>query len=157
MLEQLMGLIKDQSQEAIVNNPEIPNEHNESAMQTILSSVVGGLANQGASGNTSDLFSLLSGKSSTGNNPIMSGIANQAISAMMQKFGLNQGVAGGIVSAVLPQVMGKLISKTNDPNDSSFDLESIMGAVMGKGNPQQAGQVQQGGGIMDLLGSFLKK
>ncbi len=157
MLEQLMGLIKDQSQEAIVNNPEIPNEHNESAMQTILSSVVGGLANQGASGNTSDLFSLLSGKSNTGNNPIMSGIANQAISAMMQKFGLNQGVAGGIVSAVLPQVMGKLISKTNDPNDSSFDLESIMGAVMGNSNQQQAGQAQQGGGIMDLLGSFLKK
>lgn len=152
MLEQLMGLIKDQSQEAIVNNPEIPNEHNDSAMQTILSSVVGGLANQGASGNISDLFSLLSGKSNTSSNPIMSGIANQAVGAMMEKFGLNKGVAGGIVSAVLPQVMGKLISKTNDPNDSSFDLESLMGAVTGK---QQQGQ--QGGGIMDLLGSFLQK
>lgn len=151
MLEQLMGLIKDHSQEAIVNNPAIPNEHNDSAMQTILSSVVGGLANQGQSGDASGLWSLLSGKSggNISSNPIVSGIANQAISSLMTKFGLNQGAAGSIVSAVLPSVMGSLINKTNDPNDSSFDLNSIMGAVMG-------GQQQQGGGgIMDMVGGLL--
>lgn len=152
MLEQLMGLIKDNSQEAIVNNPAIPNEHNESAMQTILSSVVGGLANQGQAGNQSGLWGLLSGKSSgnVGSNPIVSGMANTAISAIMSKFGLDKTAAGGIVSSVLPSVIGSLINKTNDPNDSSFDLSSIMGAVMGGGQQQQGG-----GGVMDVLGSVL--
>ncbi len=152
MLEQLMGLIQTNSQEAIVNNPAIPNEHNESAMQTILSSVVGGLANQGQAGNSSGLWGLLSGKS-TGNissNPIVSGMANTAISAIMGKFGLDKTAAGSIVSSVLPSVIGSLINKTNDPNDSSFDLSSIMGAVMG-GQQQQQG----GGGVMDVLGSVL--
>lgn len=178
MLEQLMGLIKDHSQDAIVNNPAIPNEHNESAMQTILSSVVGGLANQGQSGDTSGLWGLLSGKAggNLGSNPIVSGIANQAIGSLMSKFGLDKGAAGGIVSAVLPQVIGSLINKTNDPNDSSFDLSSIMGAVMGGGQQQGGGglmdvvggllgggaqqpqaQPQQGGGLMDMLNVFLKQ
>jgi Bacterial protein of unknown function (DUF937) len=170
MLEQLMGLIKDHSQDAIVNNPAIPNEHNESAMQTILSSVVGGLANQGQSGDTSGLWGLLSGKSaSVSSNPIVSGMANSAISAMMEKFGLDKTAAGGIVSSVLPSVMGSLINKTNDPNDSSFDLSSIMGAVMGGqggaggaignilGNVMGGGQAQQqgGGGLMDMVGGLL--
>lgn len=151
MLEQLMGLIKDHSQEAIVNNPVIPNEHNESAMQTILSSVVGGLANQGQSGNSSGLWGLLSGKSANvSSNPIVSGMANTAVSAIMQKFGLDKSAAGGIVSAVLPSVIGSLINKTNDPNDSSFDLSSIMGAVMGGGQQQNAG-----GGLMDMVGGLL--
>lgn len=152
MLEQLMGLIKENSQEAIVNNPVIPNEHNDSAMQTILASVVGGLANQGQSGNTSGLMGLLTGQSSNlGSNPIVSGIATQAIGSLMQKFGINNSAASGIVSAVLPSVIGQLVSKTNDPNDSSFDLGSIMGAITGGGQPQSGGA----GGVMDMIGGLL--
>ncbi|MES2798069.1 MAG: DUF937 domain-containing protein [Bacteroidota bacterium] len=152
MLEQLMGLIKENSQEAIVNNPVIPNEHNDSAMQTILSSVVGGLASQGESGNSSGIWGLLSGKNANlASNPIVSGIATQAVGSLMEKFGINKSAAGGIVSAVLPSVIGQLVSKTNDPNDSSFDLNSIMGAVMGNNNQQQ----NTGGGLMDVLGGVL--
>jgi Bacterial protein of unknown function (DUF937) len=151
MLEQLMGLIKDNSQEAIVNNPAIPNEHNESAMQTILASVVGGLANQGQAGNSSGIWGLLSGKSGNlGSNPIVSGIATQAIGGLMEKFGINKTAAGGIVSAILPSVIGQLVSKTNDPNDGSFDLSSLMGAVMGGGQQQGAG-----GGVMDMIGGLM--
>jgi uncharacterized protein YidB (DUF937 family) len=152
MLEQIMGLIKDHSQEAIVNNPAIPNEHNESAMSEILSSVVGGLANQGAQGNMAGLWSLLSGKNaSSSSNPIMSAISQQAVGALMGKFGLDKGAAGGIIAAVLPKVMESVISKTNDPNDSSMDLDGLMGAIT-KGQGAQQGQ---GGGLMDLLGGFL--
>ncbi|MFN3382813.1 MAG: hypothetical protein ACK41O_25365, partial [Runella zeae] len=79
MLEQLMGLIQDNSQDAIVKNPAIPNQFNSDAMQTIFSSVVGGLQNQAQEGNVSGLMGLLSGQSGTGNNlmgnPIVSGIA----------------------------------------------------------------------------------
>ncbi len=121
-----------------------------SAPDTILSSVVGGLASQGQAGNSSGLMGLLSGQSSNlGSNPIVTGIATQAVGGLMEKFGINKSAAGGIVSAVLPSVMDSLISKTNDPNDSSFDLNSIMGAVMG-GQQQNAG-----GGLMDVLGNVL--
>jgi uncharacterized protein YidB (DUF937 family) len=151
MLEQIMGLIKDHSQEAIVNNPAIPNEQNDSAMSEILSSVVGGLANQGAQGNMSGLWSLLSGKNAgSSSNPIMSAISQQAVGALMGKFGLDKGAAGGIIAAVLPKVMESVISKTNDPNDSSMDLDGLMGAIT-----QSQGQGGQAGGLMGMLGGFL--
>ena len=149
MFEQLMGLIKDHSQEVIINNPAIPNEQNDSAMQTILSSIIGGIANQQQAGNSSGLFGLLSGKNTNiSSNPIVSGIANQAIGSLIEKFGLDKSAAGGIISAVLPQVMGSFISKTNDPNDSSIDLSSVMNTVLG-------GQQNAGGGLMGVFGDVL--
>ena len=176
MFEQLMGLIKDHSQEAIINNPAIPNEQNDSAMQTILRSIIGGIANQQQAGNSSGLFGLLSGKNSNlSSNPIVSGIANQAIGSLVEKFGLDKSAAGGIISAVLPKVMGSFINKTNDPNDSSIDLSTVMNTVLGSqqntgggfmnvigdvlGGSQQPQQTTQNesGGLMDLLGSFLKQ
>ncbi|MEZ4904701.1 MAG: hypothetical protein R2822_24610 [Spirosomataceae bacterium] len=66
MLEQLMGLIQDHSQEAIVKNPAIPNQHNNDAMQTILQSVMGGLQNEAQGGNLGGLMGLLSGQGGQG-------------------------------------------------------------------------------------------
>lgn len=135
MLEQLMGLIQDHSQEAIVKNPAIPNEKNQDAMQTIMSSVTNGLKNQvvGGQGGLGALTSLLGGQTglsagSLMSNPIVANIAQQAITSLMQKFGLDKTAAAGIVSQVLPNVMNSLITKTNDPNDTSFNLNDITGA-----------------------------
>jgi hypothetical protein len=66
MLEQLMGLIQDNSQDAIVKNPAIPNQYNNDAMQTVLQSVMGGLQNEAQGGNVGGLMSLLSGRGGQG-------------------------------------------------------------------------------------------
>ena len=177
MLEQLMGLIKDHSQDAIVNNPAIPNEHNEDAMQTIMGAITNGMQQsaQGGQGGMAGLAGLLGGQSGTSggglmSNPIVAGIAQQAIGGLMAKFGLGNGAASGIVSQVLPGVMGSMISKTNDPQDSSFSMTDIMGVMsdgkvdmndimniagkfMGRGSGD--GQQQQsGGGLSGLLGGL---
>lgn len=172
MLEQLMGLIQDHSQQAIVNNPAIPNEHNNDAMQTILSAITGGMQQnaQGGQSGLSGLADLLGGQSGTGgsslmSNPIVAGIAQQAIGGLMQKFGVNNSAAAGIVSQILPGVMGSLINKTNDPNDTSFSISDIMGVMAdGKvdmndvmniaGKFMGGGQGQQGGGLGGLLGGL---
>ena len=175
MLEKLMGLIQNNSQEAIVNNPAIPNEQNNSAMETIMGAITGGMQQQAQSGQSgmAGLAGLLSGQSGTSggglmSNPIVAGIAQQAISGLMAKFGMGNGAASGIVSQVLPGVMGSMISKTNDPQDSSFNMSDIMGVMadgkvdmsdimniagrfMGGGQQQQA---QGGGGIGGLLGGL---
>jgi hypothetical protein len=175
MLEQLMGLIKDHSQEAIVQNPAIPNEQNDSAMQTILGAITGGMQQsaQGGGAGMAGLAGLLGGQSGAGSsslmsNPIVAGIAQQAISGLMQKFGMGNGQAAGIVGQVLPGVMSSMINKTNDPQDSSFNMTDIMGVMadgkvdmndimniagkfMGGGGQQQA---QGGGGLGGLLGGL---
>ena len=171
MLEKLMGLIQDHSQDAIVNNPAIPNEHNDSAMQTILGAIKSGMQQQvqGGAGGMAGLAGLLGGQSGTSgsglmSNPIVAGIAQQAISGLMQKFGLGNNAASGIVSQVLPGVMGSMVSQTSDPSNSNFDMGDIMnvmadgkvdmndimnvaGKFMGGGQGQQGG----GGGIGGML------
>ena len=156
MLEQLMGLIQDNSQDAIVNNPAIPNQHNEDAMQTIMQSVVGGLKNEAQGGNLGGLMGLLSGQAGNGgnlmNNPIVAGIAQNAIGGLMQKFGLSNGAAGNIIAQVLPGVLGSMISKTSNPNDNSMDFGSIIGGLLGG---QQAQQMQQSGFDFNQIGYAL--
>jgi len=136
MLDQLMGLIQDHSQQAIVQNPEIPNNQNSEVMQTLLGSITGGLQQQAQAGNVQGVMGLLSGKE-TGNglmnNPIVASIASNAISAITQKFGLSSGAAGGLVASVLPGVIGGLISKVSNPGDSSLDFNSILGGLLGGG------------------------
>jgi hypothetical protein len=152
MLEQLMNLVKDHSQDAIVQNPAIPNEHNDNAMASVAQSILGGLQNEAQGGNMAGLMGLLSGKgaqSSGGgglmSNPIVAGIAQNAIGGLMQKFGVSNGAASGIIGQMLPSILGSMISKTSNPNDNSMDFNGILGSLMGGGQQQQA--QQQGGGF----------
>lgn len=156
MLEQLMSLIQDNSQDAIVNNPAIPNQNNNAAMQTVFQSVVGGLQNEAQGGNLSGLMGLLSGQGGQGgslmNNPIVAGIAQNAIGSLMEKFGLSNSAAGNIIAQVLPGVLSSMISKTSNPNDNSMDFGGIMGSLLGG---QAAPQQQQGGFDFNQIGYAL--
>lgn len=151
-----MGLIQDNSQDAIVKNPAIPNQYNNDAMQTVLQSVMGGLQNEAQGGNVGGLMSLLSGRGGQGgslmNNPIVAGIAQNAIGSLMEKFGLSNSAAGNIIAQVLPGVLSSMISKTSNPNDDSMDFGGIMGSLLGGGQTQQA---QQGGFDFNQIGYAL--
>jgi len=138
MLDQLLGLIQQNSQQAIVQNPAVPNEQNEDVMKTLLGSITGGLQEQAQSGNIQGVMGLLSGNNGVTagglmNNPIVASIASKAIGSMMEKFGMSNSAASGIVASVLPGVIGSLISKVSNSGDSSLDFNSILGGLMGGG------------------------
>lgn len=150
MLDQLLGLIQENSQQAIVQNPEIPNHQNADVMQTLMSSITGGLQQQTQSGNIQGIMGLLSGKESGGglmDNPIVASIAGNAISAITQKFGLSNGAAGGIVASVLPGVIGGLISKISNPSDSSLDFNGMLGGLLGGGGTPATSGATAGAGF----------
>jgi hypothetical protein len=136
MIEQLLNLVKENAQDAVINNPGIPNTQNSEVIQTLASSISGGLQEQIQQGNVQELLGLFSAQSlQDGNglssNPIVNQITQTAIKAIADKFGLSSGVAGGIVASVLPGVIGSLIKKINNPNDSSMDIGSIIGSLTG--------------------------
>jgi len=153
MLEQLFNLVKEQAGTAIINNPDIPNERNEEAVADVTNSGAGGLQNALAGGQFKDVLKLLGGQGGDlQNNPMANQLSGNAISSLMDKFGLNQGQAGSIVSNLLPGVLQNLISKTNNPNDNSFDLQGIFSSLTGGktgGLDLQGllGKVTQGGGL----------
>ncbi|MFY7912175.1 MAG: DUF937 domain-containing protein [Emticicia sp.] len=136
MLEVLQGLIQQAGQGAVVQNPEVPNEHNEGVMSEVMQGLLGGLSNQANSqGGLGSLIGLLGGGAGNGgnlmSNPIVGSIAQSVISNLMGKFGLSNSAAAGVVGSMLPSVLGGLINKTNDPNDSSIDMGGLMGTLTG--------------------------
>lgn len=132
MLEQLFNLVKEQAGAAIIQNPDIPNERNDEAIGEVTNSVAGGLQNALAGGQFKDVLKLLGGQGGeVQNNPLANQLSGNAVSSLMEKFGLNQGQAGNIVSNLLPGVLKNLISKTNNPADNSFDLQGIFSSLTG--------------------------
>jgi hypothetical protein len=134
MLELLQGLIQKAGQGAVVQNPEVPNEHNEGVMGEVMQGLMGGLSNQANSqGGLGGLIGLLGtdteNSGSLMSNPIVGNIAQSVLNNLMNKFGLSNSTASGVVDNMLPSVLGNLINKTNDPNDNSIDLGGLLESI----------------------------
>lgn len=164
-----MQLVRDNVQEAVVNNSDIPNEQNEAVIQAASGSIFDTLKDQLSSGNVGGLVDLFKGGSAEG-----SAVTQQAAGSFQDKLaglGINSTIAKSIAAAVIPMIISKFTQKTNDPNDSSFniqdvlgklaggadgkfDLTDVMGMFTGSGQ-QQSGQAgatpAQDGGILDKL------
>lgn len=151
MLEQLINLVKEQAGSAIINNPAIPNERNEEAVNDVANNLVGGLQNALAGGQFTDVLKMLGGNGGDmQNHPLSGQLSGNVIQSLMNKFGLDQGQASGIAGNLIPGVLQQLISKTNNPNDNSFDLQGIFSSLTGgstKGLDLQGllGKVTSGG------------
>lgn len=171
MLDNLLDLIKQNAGSSIINNPAIPNEHNEAAVSMAGSSIMDGLKNMIANGNAQDVVSLFNHQGGDiANTPAAQQISGGFVQDLMKKFGLGEGAASGIAASLIPTVLQKLVHKTNDANDNSFDIGSIVGSLTGGGG--QAGGLDiknilnqftggganaGGGGILDSLKGLMGK
>lgn len=132
MLETLMNLVQQQSGQAVINNPAIPNSQNDSVMQTIASSIMGGLGQQAQSGGLGGLLGMLTGQGGGAQTEVTQGVQEHVEQNLMQKLGISPQVAMSVAAAVVPMVLSKLMHKAQDPNDNSVDGNSILGAATGQ-------------------------
>ena len=132
MFDQLLKLVKENAGEAIINNPAIPNQHNDAAIKTATTGIMDQLKNVVKSGGVSNLTGLLTSKNIE-SNPLVQGISSNVTSELMKKFGIDQNQASSIVQKLIPVVMSQFVSKTNDPRDNSFDLNGIVSSLSGGG------------------------
>lgn len=132
MFDNLLSLVKEHAGDAIVNNPAIPNEKNEEAIKTTTNSIVDTLKSQVAGGNLNSLMDMFKGGNANASS-VSSSVQNNVVNDLMKKFGIDNVQASGIAQKLIPTVMEKFVSKTNDPNDKSFDLNSIVSSLGGEG------------------------
>ncbi len=161
MLDQLIELVEQNAGNAIVNNSAIPDQHNNAAIKEVAQQIFNGLQNQASSGNLSQLTSLLQGGTSTiSSNPIVSQLISSVAGSVSSKFGVSSQAAQSMASNLLPTVMNQLISKTNNPDDNTFDLGNMMRTFTGNSNfdvSDMIGQLtggQGGSGIGGMLGKL---
>lgn len=145
MFEQLTELVKQYGSDAVVNNPAVPNEHNEAVMEEANGSILNGLKDMVASGNVGDLAGMLSGKTPIDmNNPVVAELAGKVTGNLGEKFGLSQDAAGSVAGGLIPQVLSGLVNKAQDPNQPGFNVQDIIASISNG----------QGGGLMDMVTKY---
>ncbi|PWA09343.1 DUF937 domain-containing protein [Flavobacterium laiguense] len=146
MFEQLTQLVQQYGQEAVVKNDAIPNEHNEAVIEEAGNSIFSSLQKIASEGGVEKLASLLQGNNAQDpSNPAVQQITQQLTGSLGEKFGLNNSAAAGVAESLIPQILGGLVNKTNDPNDS-FQITDLLGAITGGG--------AQSAGIMDAISKY---
>ena len=151
MLDKLFDLVKGLAGDAVVNNPDIPNEHNDAVVAEATNTVASGLQNMVAGGGLQSILSLFgSGGQQQGsgglmNNPIVNMMIGHFAGKLMNKFGLGTTQASSVANDLIPNVMSGLINKTNDPNNSSFTVDKLLHSLTG-GQSTQVTQDQQASG-----------
>jgi hypothetical protein len=157
MLQNLLELVKENAQEAIIKNDALPNQYNDEAVKeasTTIQNVLGGAVQNG---NLQDVLGLFTDKKNIANNPLVGNIVNQLSGSLGSKFGVDPSNAANIATTLIPQVLNMLQSKTNDPNDPSFDINDLMGQLSGNNGAGSVdfgsiiSQMQSGKGV-DLAG-----
>ena len=150
MLDELFNLIKQNGQQAVVENSEVPNEHNEDVMQEAQSSIVDGLNNIKDPDQVNSLFeSVQSGQAES--NPAVQNISNNFAGNIMQKFGINGSTAASIASAIIPVVLAKMANRGGQGGAGGLDLGGLLGSLTGG---KLGGNTSSGGGLGGNLGSI---
>lgn len=179
MLKELFDLVKEYAGDSVVNNPDVPNEHNDEVVAEATNTVASGLRNVVAGGGVGSIIDLFKGGADDNNqeqsgisklmsNPMVSMMVGHFASKLMSKYKLGNSQANNVASSLIPNVIGGLISKNNSGGGNMIGdlLNSITGgqAQTTAGNQgldigslisQFTGGGQQsnsgGGGLMDIV------
>ncbi|MCF0040463.1 hypothetical protein [Dyadobacter fanqingshengii] len=156
MLDELFNLIKQNGQQAVVENSEVPNEHNDAVMQEAQSSIVDGLSNIKEPDQVNSLFeSVQNGQ--TESNPAVQQISNNFTGNIMQKFGINGSTAASIASAIIPVVLAKMANRGGQGGAGGLDLGGLLGSLTGGrfgGGNLGGSNTSSGGGLGGNLGNM---
>ena len=155
MLKELFELVKGEATETVINNPDVPNQYDNDVVAEATNTVASGLRNLVAGGGTQNVLSLFEGntnKKSLLSNPIVSMMMGHFASKLMNKFNMGPSQANNLSGNLIPNVLGTLINKSNDANDSTFSLEKLLASITGGRSNDVASQ--GGGGLGGLLKQF---
>jgi len=131
MLQQLADLVKENAGSIINSNTDIPADKKEEAFQVAGASLADGIQSVLSQGGVTDLMKLFSGKADVSNNPIAQTASQSFTDRLSSQLGISTSQAGGLAASIIPMILGKLVNRTNDPNDKSFDLQDMLNQFSG--------------------------
>jgi hypothetical protein len=154
MLEELFNLVKGTATDSVINNPDVPNEQNDDVVAEATNTVASGLRNVVAGGGLQNIIALFTGNQQQGkggllSNPIVNMMVGHFAGKLMSKFNMGGQQANNVAGNLIPGVIGNLVNRANDPNDSTFSLEDLLSSITG-GKTEQVAQ-QSGTSIGDLI------
>lgn len=162
MLDNLLKLVAEHAQDAIVKNDAVPNQFNDAAIQEATSVIQNNLSSSLSQGNLQDVLSIFGNSNQVASNPLVGNIVSQLAGNLGEKFGVQPQQAQSIANSLIPMVINQFAQKTNNPNDNSFNINDIIsnlsgGKTQGVDFGNVVSQMQQGQGVdfAGLAGQFL--
>jgi hypothetical protein len=142
MLDQLFNLVKHFGKDTVVNNPEVPNEHNEEVMAEATHTIGSGFQNVMAGGGFQNILDLFKGGGNNSGkggiagllkNPIVTMMVGHFISKLVSKFKMKPAAASNVSNNLIPNVLNGLISRTKstDPENDAYDFNDLIGSLTG--------------------------
>lgn len=140
MLDKILSLVRENAQDVVMNNPNIPEDKKEGVIQEAASSIMDGIKNETTGGGLQNILSSFTGGGGSGAlNGIIDNIKGSFLQKLMGKLGLDSGLASTIASSLIPMVINKFFHKTADPDDNSFDIGSLLSSFTGGGAGDEGG------------------
>jgi hypothetical protein len=140
MLDTILSFVRSYADEAIVKNPDVPNEHNETAINTTAQTLLSSFMSEFQQGGISNLVGLFA----NGQNPLDSSIVKKIVSSLSSNLETNCNVDSSKSQGIAEQLIGKMFAGatqknlggdtgSNNESDSNnaFDLSKIMSALGG--------------------------
>lgn len=152
MIENILKLVKSTVASSMADNANIPQAQQQKAVETTTTALTDGLKQNFTLDNMGNLMSLFGNKSASQSNPIVKSLQSTVSGALVSKVGLSKSIANTISTTVVPMVVNAISSKVNDPNDKSFDIESLVGAFAKSGSGGSTA-----GSLLSGLGKLLGK
>lgn len=122
MFEQIMQLIQQSGQQSVINNPDVPNEHNEGVMKEAGSTIMSSLDKLTERGQVNEVLASPEG------HPAVQEIQGNFATNIIEKFGINPGAASNIAATLIPTILSAISNKTG-----GMDLQSILQSFGGAG------------------------
>ena len=131
MIENLTQLVRENSTDAIIANPAMPNEFNNAAIEQVSQTIIDSLRCQIIGGQLKEVLSIFEKKSQLRTHIVLHDLNNCVINDLISKFGISYKSAADVAAKILFPVIDKLIKRTNDTADVTFDLKKFLSAVGG--------------------------
>lgn len=125
MLENLFSLIKTEAADRLSNDPMVPAQHQEGMLNEASSSIIDVLKDQLADGKLKEVLEVFQ-HSDISNNAIVSRMLTKFTSRLQNNYAIAGPEAKNIATSLIHPVMEKLVKKTNDPEDNSFNLPDMI-------------------------------
>lgn len=130
MFENLINLVRQNAGDAVISNPAIPNEKNEAAVETAGDSIMTTLKNALEGGRLNDVLAFFkNGKQ--GSPELVQEATNNYAQDLQNNLGIAPAEANKTASALVPQTMQELATKTADPSANGFNIQDIFNKLSG--------------------------
>lgn len=130
MNNSILNLVRQYAQGAIVNNPEIPEEKNNSAIESVSEGIFNGLKNEAAGGGLGQILNMFK-PSGNVSNSLSANVENSVVDSLMDKVGIKNETARKVADSIVPMVLKSLSNLGRNPSGSAggLNVQSILNSL----------------------------